>query len=94
MIFIDKRKTVSRKKFEKTLKQALLTQVNEKVSGEICQVLNIDNCPMDAQTAIAFTQVAKAIKGDKTAFEMVFNSLEESEEKEQKGFKVEISVVE
>ncbi|MEG1972931.1 MAG: hypothetical protein RR315_07180, partial [Oscillospiraceae bacterium] len=72
------------------------TQVTEKIAQEIQQVLDVDATTLDARAAIAYAQVAKAVKGDKGAYEMI-NEYAEKQDKEVGkggGFVVEIRVVE
>ena len=73
---------------------ALKTMVTDNVKDEISSVLNVNTDRMTAGQAIAYAQVAKAIKGDKNAFETIFNAVKGEEYNAEKAFSVEIKVVE
>lgn len=55
----------------RNLEKALKTKVTDSVREEIGSVLDVNTESMTAAQAIAYAQVAKAIKGDKNAFEAV-----------------------
>ena len=75
------------------LSRALATKVTDSVKEEIAQVLNVNTDKMTAGQAIAYAQVAKAIKGDKNAFEAITSSTKKEDLKGDKAFSVEIKVV-
>ncbi|MBE6878310.1 MAG: hypothetical protein E7488_03985 [Ruminococcaceae bacterium] len=75
------------------LSRALAAKVTDSVREEIGQVLNVNTEKMTAGQAIAYAQVAKAIKGDKNAFEAITNATKQEDFKEEKAFSVEIKVV-
>ena len=77
----------------RNLSKALKTSVADKVKEEICGVLNVNAQRMTAGQAIVYAQVAKAIKGDKNAFETILNTVGGEEVAEDKPFSVEIKVV-
>ncbi|MBR2028075.1 MAG: hypothetical protein IKA10_03655 [Oscillospiraceae bacterium] len=74
------------------LGKALKTSVADTVRDEICGVLNVNTRRMTAGQAIVYAQVAKAIKGDKNAFETILSTVG-SQDAEEKPFSVEIKVV-
>lgn len=74
------------------LGKALRTKVTDSVREEICGVLSVNAERMTAGQAIAYAQVAKAIKGDKNAFETILNTVK-TESGEEKPFSIEIKVV-
>ena len=78
----------------RNLGKALKTKVTDSVKDEISSVLNVNTDRMTAGQAIAYAQVAKAIKGDKNAFETIFNAVKSEEPDTEKAFSVEIKVVE
>ena len=59
----------------RNLGKALKTCVADNVREEICGVLNVNAQRMTAGQAIVYAQVAKAIKGDKNAFETILNTV-------------------
>lgn len=73
------------------LTKALATRVTDSVKEEIGQVLDVNTDRMTAGQAIAYAQVAKAIKGDKNAFEAITAATKDMAA--EKGFNVEIRVV-
>ena len=75
------------------LGKALKTSVADNVRDEICGVLNVSTRRMTAGQAIVYAQVAKAIKGDKNAFETILNTVSEQCDEEDRPFSVEIKVV-
>ncbi len=75
------------------LNKALAAKVTDSVREEIAQVLNVNTEKMTAGQAIAYAQVAKAIKGDKNAFEAITNVTKQEDFKGEKAFSVEIKVV-
>ena len=75
------------------LSKALASKVTDSVKEEIAQVLNVNTDRMTAGQAIAYAQVAKAIKGDKNAFEAIASATRE-EIATDGSFTVEIKVVE
>ena len=75
------------------LSRALATKVTDSVKEEIAQVLNVNTDKMTAGQAIAYAQVAKAIKGDKNAFEAITSATKKEDLKGDKAFSVEIKVV-
>ena len=77
----------------RNLGRALKTSVADNVREEICGVLNVNAQRMTAGQAIVYAQVAKAIKGDKNAFETILNTVSEQDADSDKPFSVEIKVV-
>jgi len=77
----------------KNLGKALKTKVTDSVRDEIKGVLNVNTERMTAGQAIAYAQVAKAIKGDKNAFETILNTVRSENMDVDKPFSVEIRVV-
>ena len=75
------------------LSKALASKVTDSVKEEIAQVLNVNTDRMTAGQAIAYAQVAKAIKGDKNAFEAIASATRD-EVAADGSFTVEIKVVE
>ena len=75
------------------LGKALKTKVTQSVKDEIAAVLDINTDRMNARQAIAYAQIAKAIKGDKAAFEAISSMRTESDQGEN-VFSVEVKVVE
>lgn len=73
--------------------KALKTKVTQTVREEIGSVLDVNTERMTARQAVIYAQIAKAIKGDKSAFEAVSNMADRSPA-QQEGFCVEIKVVE
>ena len=73
------------------LNKALATRVTDSVKEEISQVLDVNTDRMTAGQAIAYAQVAKAIKGDKNAFEAITAATKDMDS--ETGFNVEIRVV-
>ena len=63
------------------LSKALASKVTDSVKEEIAQVLNVNTDRMTAGQAIAYAQVAKAIKGDKNAFEALGSVVCDEDEK-------------
>ena len=78
----------------RNLGKALKTKVTDSVREEICGVLDVNADRMTAGQAIAYAQVAKAIKGDKNAFETILNAVKSEDVGADKPFCVEIKVVE
>lgn len=83
-------------RLDMAMKRALKMPVTQKIADEISEVLRVDTARLDAQTAIVYAQVAKAIKGDKAAFEIICELSEKSNPKpaKEERFIVEIKVVE
>lgn len=77
----------------RNLGKALKTKVADSVREEIGAVLNVNTERMTAGQAIAYAQVAKAIKGDKNAFETILNTVHSENTVQDKPFSVEIKVV-
>lgn len=77
----------------RNLGKALKTKVADSVREEIGAVLNVNTERMTAGQAIAYAQVAKAIKGDKNAFETILNAVRSENIVQDKPFSVEIKVV-
>ena len=75
------------------LGKALASKVTDSVKQEIAQVLDVNTEKMTAGQAIAYAQVAKAIKGDKNAFEAITGATKQEDFKGDKAFCVEIKVV-
>lgn len=73
--------------------KALKTKVTQQVKDDIASVLAVNTEKMTARQAVVYAQIAKAIKGDKSAFEAVSNMHTEKPESE-KAYSVEIKVVE
>lgn len=71
---------------------ALKSRVTQQVREEICAVLDVNCDRMTAKQAIAYAQIAKAIKGDKSAFEAI-SSMDLAAQVQDKPFFVEIKVV-
>lgn len=78
---------------EHIMEKALKSKVTSQVREEIASVLDINPDRMTAGQAVVYAQIAKAIKGDKSAFETV-SSLYSSKTEMQKAYSVEIKVVE
>lgn len=76
------------------LNKALKTKVMDSVKDEISSVLDVSTDKMTAQQAIVYAQIAKAIKGDKSAFEAISNTVKQEMPEEEKAFCVEVKVVE
>lgn len=72
--------------------KALKSPVTQQVKDEIASVLDVNTDKMTARQAIVYAQIAKAIRGDKAAFEAV--SSVAAEENTDKSFCVEVKVVE
>lgn len=77
----------------RNLGKALKTRVTDTVKEEICGVLDVNAERMTAGQAIAYAQVAKAIKGDKNAFETILSAVKNEDMGEGKPFSIEIKVV-
>ncbi|MBQ6929845.1 MAG: hypothetical protein IJN27_06055 [Oscillospiraceae bacterium] len=77
----------------RNLGKALKTKVTDSVREEISGVLNVNTERMTAGQAIAYAQVAKAIKGDKNAFETILNAVKSEDGNGDKPFSIEIKVV-
>ncbi len=75
------------------MEKALKTKVTQQVKDDIASVLAVNTDKMTARQAVVYAQIAKAIKGDKSAFEAVSNMHTEKAETE-KVYSVEIKVVE
>lgn len=76
------------------LNKALKSKVAESVKEEISTVLDISTDKMTAQQAIAYAQIVKALKGDKSAFEAISNAVKQEINTDEKTFSVEVKVVE
>ena len=72
---------------------ALKTRVTQQVKEDIASVLDVNCDRMTARQAIAYAQIAKAIKGDKSAFEAI-SSMDVQTQVQDQPFFVEIKVVE
>lgn len=81
------------KDFCSVMSKALKSPVTENVRQEINAVLDLDSQKMTAQQAVVYAQIAKAIKGDKSAFEAVSNAVKDISDSEDGNFKVEVKVV-
>lgn len=75
------------------MEKALKTKVTQQVKDDIASVLAVNTDKMTARQAVVYAQIAKAIKGDKSAFEAVSNMYTAKPETE-KAYSVEIKVVE
>lgn len=75
------------------MEKALKTKVTQQVKDDITSVLAVNTDKMTARQAVVYAQIAKAIKGDKSAFEAVSNMYTVKAEPE-KAYSVEIKVVE
>ena len=75
------------------MEKALKTKVTQQVKDDIASVLAVSTDKMTARQAVVYAQIAKAIKGDKSAFEAVSNMHTANPETE-KAYSVEIKVVE
>ena len=75
------------------MEKALKTKVTQQVKDDIASVLAVSTDKMTARQAVVYAQIAKAIKGDKSAFEAVSNMYTANPETE-KAYSVEIKVVE
>lgn len=73
--------------------KALGVKVTQQIRDDIAAVLDVNTEKMTARQAVVYAQVAKAIKGDKSAFEAISNIGEKEADKE-KSYAVEIKVVE
>ena len=74
--------------------KALKSAVTQQVKDEIASVLEVNTDRMTARQAIVYAQIAKAIKGDKAAFEAVSSVADAQEQTADKSFCVEVKVVE
>ncbi len=86
--------TGKHKIMSEVLNKALKTKVMDSVKDEISSVLDVSTDKMTAQQAIVYAQIAKAIKGDKSAFEAISNTVKQEMPEEEKAFCVEVKVVE
>ena len=73
--------------------KALKSRVTQQVREDICSVLDVNCDRMTAKQAIAYAQIAKAIKGDKSAFEAI-SGMDVEIHQQDRPFFVEIKVVE
>lgn len=85
-------KTENRNDMGYVLSKALKTKVTQSVKEEIASVLDINTDKMNARQAIAYAQIAKAIKGDKAAFETI-SSMQTDKTDRENSFCVEVKVV-
>ena len=83
----------SKNNISRIMEKALKTKVTQQVKDDIASVLAVNTDKMTARQAVVYAQIAKAIKGDKSAFEAVSNMYTEKAETE-KAYSVEIKVVE
>ena len=86
-------KNENRKGMGYVMDQALKSKVTQAVKEEISSVLDVNTEKMTAGQAVVYAQIAKAIKGDKAAFEAV-SSMSREEFAADKSFCVEVKVVE
>ena len=75
------------------MEKALKTKVTQQVKDDISAVLDVNTDRMTARQAVVYAQIAKAIKGDKSAFEAVSNMCSD-EAVQDKAYAVEIRIVE
>ena len=75
------------------MEKALKTKVAQQVKDDIAAVLDVNTDKMTARQAVVYAQIAKAIKGDKSAFEAV-SSMYGDKEMMDKSYTVEIRMVE
>lgn len=75
------------------MEKALKTRVTQQVKDDIASVLAVNTDKMTARQAVVYAQIAKALKGDKSAFEAISNMNAVKPESE-KAYSVEIKVVE
>ena len=87
-------KTVNRKSMAYVMDKALKSAVTQQVRDEIASVLDVNTEKMTARQAVVYAQIAKAIKGDKAAFEAVSSVADVEEQAADKSFCVEVKVVE
>lgn len=83
----------SRNHIEHIMEKAMKSKVTQQVKEEIASVLDVNTDRMTADQAVVYAQIAKAIKGDKSAFETV-SSIYGAKTEMQKAYSVEIKVVE
>ncbi|MBQ5326142.1 MAG: hypothetical protein J6K80_02950 [Oscillospiraceae bacterium] len=83
----------SKNSISRIMEKALKTKVTQQVKDDIASVLAVNTDKMTARQAVVYAQIAKAIKGDKSAFEAVSNMYTAKPETE-KAYSVEIKVVE
>jgi len=83
----------SKNSISRIMEKALKTKVTQQVKDDIASVLAVSTDKMTARQAGGYAQIAKAIKGDKSAFEAVSNMYITKPENE-KAYSVEIKVVE
>lgn len=74
------------------MEKALKTKVTQQVKDDITSVLDVNTDKMTARQAVVYAQIAKAIKGDKSAFEAV-SSMYTVKAETEKAYSVEIKVV-
>ncbi|MBE6887145.1 MAG: hypothetical protein E7484_01845 [Ruminococcaceae bacterium] len=86
-------KTADRKSIGYVMDKALKSPVTQQVRDEIASVLDVNTDRMTARQAIVYAQIAKAIRGDKAAFEAVSSVAAEATAAD-KSFCVEVKVVE
>ncbi len=82
----------SRNNMGSVLARALRSKVTQSVKDEIAAVLEVNTDRMNARQAIAYAQIAKAIKGDRAAFEAISTMQTEKADREN-SFCVEVKVV-
>ena len=75
------------------MEKALKTKVTQQVKDDISAVLNVNTEKMTARQAVVYAQIAKAIKGDKSAFEAV-SSMYDEKSSADKFYTVEVRMVE
>ena len=75
------------------MEKALKTKVTQQVRDDIAAVLDVNTDRMTARQAVVYAQIAKAIKGDKSAFEAV-SSMCSEDGVQDKAYAVEIRIVE
>ena len=75
------------------MEKALRTKVTQNVKDDIASVLDVNTDRMTARQAVVYAQIAKAIKGDKSAFEAV-NSMQGAGSCDDRIYTVEIKMME
>ena len=73
--------------------KAMKTKVTQQVKDDISSVLEVNTDKMTARQAVVYAQIAKAIKGDKAAFEAV-SSMFDNSPSADRCYSVEVKVVE
>lgn len=75
------------------MEKALKSKVTQQVKDDIAAVMDVNTDRMNARQAMVYAQLAKAIKGDKTAFEAI-NAMCGEKAAADKTYCVEVKVVE